>query len=283
MSVFERILWRVLRGNLFMNSTPIDELIRDPVTGEVTKKNVFIIFAQGKHLLGKIRKIADSMGATLYPVERNPFKRRQDASETAARIQDLNNVLYNTNQTRMVELRSIVENIASWDLIVKKEKAIYYAMNTCSYDQGRRTLLAEGWIPTASVPEVQSSLRAAATQTGSTVSPILSEIPTNRKPPTFFRTNKFTAGFQTIVDSYGVARYGEVNPGLFTIITFPFLFAVMFGDLGHGAILTLIGLALTVFEARLEKYKSDEVGRQRHLNESGVTLTITFSTNRCSA
>jgi len=39
-----------------------------------------------------------------------------------------------------------------------------------------------------------------------------------------------------------VARYQEANPGCFTIVTFPFLFAVMFGDWGHG--IALLGAAL---------------------------------------
>ena len=39
-----------------------------------------------------------------------------------------------------------------------------------------------------------------------------------------------------------VARYQEANPGCFTIVTFPFLFAVMFGDWGHG--IALLGGAL---------------------------------------
>ncbi len=43
-------------------------------------------------------------------------------------------------------------------------------------------------------------------------------------PPTYFKLNKFTSTFQGIVDTYGVPRYKEVNPGLWTIVTFPFLF-----------------------------------------------------------
>lgn len=50
-------------------------------------------------------------------------------------------------------------------------------------------------------------------KSGSHVPSILNEVPTRMTPPTFYRLNKFTRGFQNLVESYGVADYLEVNPG----------------------------------------------------------------------
>jgi V-type H+-transporting ATPase subunit a len=61
------------------------------------------------------------------------------------------------------------------------------------------------------------------------------------------------------MDSYGVATYEEVNPGLFAVITFPFLFAVMFGDIGHGFIACIFAIAMITFERKLARADFGEV------------------------
>lgn len=61
------------------------------------------------------------------------------------------------------------------------------------------------------------------------------------------------------MDSYGTSAYQEVNPGLFAIITFPFLFAVMFGDIGHGTIIFVAAIYMILAERKLGKADLGEV------------------------
>jgi V-type H+-transporting ATPase subunit a len=44
-----------------------------------------------------------------------------------------------------------------------------------------------------------------------------------------------------------VPSYKEFNPAVFTTVTFPFLFGVMFGDIGHGMLLLVFSLYLVCF------------------------------------
>ena len=68
--------------------------------------------------------------------------------------------------------------------------------------------------------------------------------PKGKVPPTYLHLNEFTAGFQEIIDTYGTPNYKEVNPALFSMVTFPFLFGVMFGDIGHGSLMTAFSVYL---------------------------------------
>ena len=75
----------------------------------------------------------------------------------------------------------------------------------------------------------------------------------NIKPPTYIKTNEFTYPFQEVINTYGIPMYKEVNPAIFAQVTFPFLFGVMFGDLGHGSLLFMFALGLVFFKEKIQK------------------------------
>jgi V-type H+-transporting ATPase subunit a len=256
-AAFERILWRTLRGNLYMNQSEIPEPLMDPTNNETVNKNVFVIFAHGKELIAKIRKISESLGADLYSVDENSDLRRDQIHEVNTRLSDLGSVLRNTKQTLDAELTQIAKSLAAWMVIVKKEKAVYQTLNLFSYDHARKTLIAEAWCPSNSLPSIKSTLHDVNNRAGLSVPSIINEIRTNKTPPTYQKTNKFTEGFQTIINAYGTAKYQEVNPGLPTIVTFPFLFAVMFGDSGHAFLMLTAACAMIFWEKKLKKVRDE--------------------------
>ncbi|MDD4212355.1 MAG: V-type ATPase 116kDa subunit family protein [Bacilli bacterium] len=60
-------------------------------------------------------------------------------------------------------------------------------------------------------------------------------------PPTKLKNGWFSKPFGMFVEMYGLPKYGEVDPTLFVAITYSLLFGIMFGDLGQGLLLILIG------------------------------------------
>ena len=95
------------------------------------------------------------------------------------------------------------------------------------------------------------AIRDASAATGQDAPCMITPIPVQqwpRMPPTHFNTNKVTEVFQGVVDTYGVPRYREANPAMSTAVTFPFLFGIMFGDVGHGLLLACAGIYLVANE-----------------------------------
>ncbi|MHA1986380.1 MAG: V-type ATP synthase subunit I [Promethearchaeota archaeon] len=67
-----------------------------------------------------------------------------------------------------------------------------------------------------------------------------SETPSVMKNVSFFRP------FETITKMYGTPTYSEIDPTPILAFTFPILFGLMFGDIGHGLTLIFAGLIGTI-------------------------------------
>ncbi|MBR1779101.1 MAG: ATPase [Clostridia bacterium] len=70
------------------------------------------------------------------------------------------------------------------------------------------------------------------------------------KPPVKLKNNWFSRPFETFVKMYGLPNYNEIDPTCFVAITYTLMYGIMFGDIGHGLILALVG----AFMWKLKKF-----------------------------
>lgn len=147
-------------------------------------------------------------------------------------------VLHRTEDYLRQVLQKASESAYTWVVQVKKMKAIYHILNLCSFDVTNKCLIAEVWCPVSDLANLRGALEEGSVRKrkihfcvctfqthiyrltivsqrkgDATVPSFVNRIPSTDTPPTLLRTNKFTSGFQSIVEAYGVGDYREVSPG----------------------------------------------------------------------
>ncbi len=122
------------------------------------------------------------------------------------------------------------------------------------------TYMFELWIAPARVSEVISKIETASC---GKCALFCSEPSFGETPPVLLDNPKMMEPFENLVRSYGLPSYHEIDPTALIFITFPLMFGIMYGDIGHGILLLLIGIILLFSTDRLypylKKYKSYEI------------------------
>jgi V/A-type H+-transporting ATPase subunit I len=104
----------------------------------------------------------------------------------------------------------------------------------------RYTYIIVGWAPTSALAALTQRLNLISSE-------ILIETSPSRRSnasqnvPVALDNPKILRPFQQLVTTFAQPRYEEVDPTFLIALTFPLLFGVMFGDVGHGLLLTLLG------------------------------------------
>jgi V-type H+-transporting ATPase subunit a len=260
---FARILFRASAGHAVIRFADIAEPLIDD-KGVKQTKSVFAIFYRGRTLTAKLDKICSAFSAHQHDIP--SFDNEQDVAraleETRRAMEDSITWLKQEAESSSITLRHLSLLIRKWRTGAQREKAIYFTLNMFLRAPERGTVSAQAWVLKSAVQQVHETIQdahASAAQ-GGRVQPFYLEVVKGDQlpaPPTHFHVNKITRVYQGIVNTYGVPRYGEANPALFSIITFPFLFGVMYGDIGHATVLTLASAYMVWKE---EQFLSKKLG-----------------------
>jgi len=251
---FERMVFRTTRGNCYVKFASIQQPITDPSTGQLLEKSVFIVFYKSQTIEAKLKKICGAFQAHRYSIPDMDDASSVDKmlTENSQDLVDSRTVLLKNQDMRYRLCCKIAQHRERWSWIVLREKAIYHSLNMFKADVAGM-LRGEGWVPTENLRELREVVERAHSNMDMGMPSHVDHVPQPwPTPPTHFVTNKFTYAYQEFVNTYGIPRYREGNPALFTAATFPFLFGVMYGDIGHGTFLFLAGIFMCWNEKKNE-------------------------------
>jgi len=136
-------------------------------------------------------------------------------------------------------------------LYLSQQKIIYNNLNKCIIRDS--FIDAEIWIRKNKLSILKNYLNKSSTKNDMVLSASIIDLqPCHMIPPTFLQTNDLIKPFQEIINTFSIPNYREINPACFSVVTFPFLFGIMFGDMGHGSLLILLGIYILIFQNRIK-------------------------------
>lgn len=146
------------------------------------------------------------------------------------------------------EIAIIEEKINQFQKDYKVKVSDFYGVvNKLSYIFSVRQFAAHtkevfyinGWVPESKLEAFVTKVRKSKI-----ITVIVDEAEDKKQftPPTKLKNNSFFKPFETFIAMYGIPSYKEMDPTVFVGITYILMFGMMFGDLGQGLIIALLGL-----------------------------------------
>jgi V-type H+-transporting ATPase subunit a len=239
----QRLLFRTMKGNVLINV----ECLPDPeIEIENPKRGyndvMLIMFKEGVNINERISRACNAVATSHFEV---PADIMSALEETRMRLKDVNLAKDSTEKFIVNTLTDLVNgtkgNIRLQTIKYFIEK--FKVLNSTLHHMVLSGSVYEGlcWCSVKDEQRIVSQLKLSSKTNRFVKIPIKPEYP---MPPTAIRDNEFLETFQSIVSTYGIPSYREINPAYFTVITFPFMFGIMFGDVLHGCILLFMAIYL---------------------------------------
>ena len=106
---------------------------------------------------------------------------------------------------------------------------------------GDSSFMVFGWVPENAMAGIQERFRLFPDVLLSDDSPSSVK---GESPPVLLKNNFWARLFQPFTEMYGLPAYNEFDPTFLMAITYSILFGIMYGDVGQGLVLILLGIFL---------------------------------------
>jgi V/A-type H+-transporting ATPase subunit I len=156
-------------------------------------------------------------------------KQLKENAEKEKEIGHSLNKLGEENKDNLASLKETSENILT---LLQAERKIL---------QSGRLATVKGFVPQKKFQELNQKVTAML---DGKVLVLKNEVAESEAPPTLVSNNRFIRPFGELTKLYGLPHYDEIDPTPIMAITFPIIFGLMFGDLGHGLVLLFGGLII---------------------------------------
>jgi V/A-type H+-transporting ATPase subunit I len=216
---------------------------------EADKKNDVALIAYFKEHEVEVNKI---LRMRRFEELQFPIRFRADSLEEAeAKIKEGLELVAKEEGELLKKLADIEENEKMNLLRMKESLQIekYLDETNQFFGKTNKTYLLKGWVPHNFVDEVRDVITRSSDGycNISVKEPLKGE-----EPPTLLRNPNFATPVELLTNTYGIPGYHKIDPTLMMTVSFPVMFGFMFGDVGQGLVLTLIGF-LIGFYLKLEK------------------------------
>jgi V/A-type H+-transporting ATPase subunit I len=229
-------------GDLF-NAVSELPCVLHKLHAENGRTNIFLISMKKDD--SKINTLLNTNGFTDIDLRQETFGMKDevqhDLDAKLARLSESQNKLNSSSKNIIQEKQGLLSDM--WKNLRLNE--LYYKVQSfCS--KTSRTILFSGWLPVSKYPIVENAIKRVTEDRCYLEWNDPSEIQkkTKKTPnvPVQFSSPRFLSPFQMLVKGYAIPEYGAIDPTPFVAIAYLIMFGLMFGDIGHGLVLSVIGI-----------------------------------------
>ncbi len=225
--------------SLTLKLSQMDDLILYPT--QLGTDYVYLVYVTPKSRVSKTDNFINSLG----------FERMRLTSHTLGTPGQTSQMLEEDTQRCRQELEQLETQYAAWVTETQNHLMLTYSYVRFMYEASEikkyavhsddSSFMLFGWVPAKELGRIKQRFSVFPDVMLSADSPSTVK---GEDPPVLLKNNFWARLFQPFTEMYGLPAYNEFDPTFLMAVTYSILFGIMYGDVGQGLVLIVLGVFL---------------------------------------